>query len=96
MVEQILEGDFMSVISMHPTFPRKVYEKAEAIAVMFGADKCDCAWFRRFRECTMTVGFKGNPCNDYTCSACGKMHCAPQLHAYCPRCGAKIAGESEG
>lgn len=81
----------MSVIHMHPTFPRKAYEGAEAMVVRFSSKKGDCAWFRKHRECTMTIGFRGHPCNDYTCSACGKTHCAPQVHAYCPRCGAKVA-----
>ena len=85
----------MSVIHMHPMFSRRAYEAADAITVRFSKRKGDCIWFRKFRECTMTEGFKGNPCNDYTCSACGKMHCAPQLHAYCPRCGARIVGEGK-
>lgn len=80
----------MSVIHMHPMFSRMAYEAADAIAIRFSKRKGDCVWFRKFRECTMTEGFKGSPCNDYTCSACGKMHCAPQVHRFCPRCGSLV------
>ena len=80
----------MSVIHLHPLFPRESYEGADAMVVRFSEEKGDCAWFVKQRECTMAEGFKGTPCNDYTCSACGKMHCAPQVHRFCPRCGSLV------
>ena len=86
----------MRTIQLNPMFPRESYEGADAMVVRFSDRKGDCVWFRKHRECTMTEGYKGNPCNDYTCSACGKMHCAPQLHAYCPRCGARVVGVEDG
>ena len=42
------------------------------------------------RECTMTLEYAGYPCNDYRCSARGKVHCAPRTHERCPRCGAVV------
>lgn len=44
------------------------------------------------RKCDMALEFEGTPCNDYRCSNCGKVHNAPRLHRYCPRCGARIRG----
>lgn len=41
------------------------------------------------RECVMTRTFRGYPCNDYTCSECGKTHCAERASEWCPRCGAR-------
>ena len=45
--------------------------------------------FERVRECVMTRTFRGYPCNDYTCSECGKTHCAERASEWCPRCGAR-------
>ena len=42
------------------------------------------------RTCTLEETYRGYPCNDYTCSECGKTHCAPRRHEHCPRCGAKV------
>ena len=50
------------------------------------------AVFHRRGKCTLTVEMEGYPCNDYRCSACGKMHNAPRAGAYCPRCGAFVTG----
>jgi len=46
--------------------------------------------FTRERICSLTTAFKGEPCNDYVCSACGKMHNAPRPSTFCPRCGARV------
>ena len=45
------------------------------------------------RTCTMERTYIGDPCSDWTCSACGKKHVVhnmARLGEYCPRCGAKV------
>ena len=42
------------------------------------------------RTCELVETYRGYPCNDYTCSACGKTHCAPRRHEHCPRCGSRV------
>ena len=49
------------------------------------------AVFAKVDWCTLTVEYAGDPCNDYRCSACGKLHNAPRANAFCPRCGARVA-----
>ena len=46
--------------------------------------------FGRRGKCTLTVEYEGFPCNDYRCSACGKVHNGPRANAYCPRCGSRV------
>lgn len=71
-------------IELKPLFPIEMYESASAVFV-------GNVRFRRERECTMTLEHEGYPCSCWECSACGKKHDAPRLHAFCPRCGARIA-----
>ena len=47
--------------------------------------------FTRRGKCVLTVEHEGYPCNDYRCSACGKVHNAPRPGSYCPRCGCLVA-----
>lgn len=46
--------------------------------------------FPRRDACDMSLVYEGYPCSDWKCSTCGKIHSAPRLHNYCPRCGAPI------
>lgn len=64
-------------------------------SVMAHVDSVDIGGVRFVleRTCSMALTFKGEPCNDYTCSACGKVHNAPRVNEYCPRCGARIRKE---
>lgn len=46
-------------------------------------------------ECVLTRTYEGEPCSDWTCSACGKTHCvhnAAKVSEFCPRCGNKVTG----
>ena len=71
------------VLYQQPLYTQKFYESITAIEV-YGIR------FARERKCSMTTEFEGTPCNDYRCSACGKLHNAPRVHSHCPRCGAKV------
>ena len=55
-------------------------------AVIYGGAE----FHRRRGTCRLVVEFEGYPCNDYRCTACGKVHNAPRANGYCPRCGAKV------
>lgn len=49
--------------------------------------------YTRKRTCTLTRTYEGNPCSDWTCSECGKVHTEhnmARVNAYCPRCGAEV------
>ena len=71
------------VLYQHPLYTRKFYECLTAIEVQG-------IRFNREVECEMTTELEGYPCNDYRCSACGKLHTAPRANERCPRCGAKV------
>lgn len=71
------------VLYQQPLYTQKLYERITAIEV------CGIR-FAREKTCSMATEFRGTPCNDYRCSACGKLHNAPRAHSYCPRCGAKV------
>lgn len=47
-------------------------------------------------SCTMTLAYRGEPSSAYRCSACGKLHDAPRVHGFCPRCGAEVSAVREG
>ena len=72
-------------IEMPSLYPAQVMAHVDSVVI--GGMR-----FERYygRECEMSLTFKGSPCNDYVCSACGKMHNAPRVSTYCPRCGARI------
>ena len=64
------------------------YEDGRCLAV-----DLDGARYARERECTLTRTYEGNPCSDWTCSECGKVHTEHNMArtaSYCPRCGARV------
>lgn len=60
------------------------YEDGRCVAV-----DLDGARYVRERTCDMVLTYRGFPCNDYECTACGKKHCAERASEHCPRCGAR-------
>ena len=64
------------------------YREGKCVAV-----DLDGARYARERECTLTRTYEGNPCSDWTCSECGKVHTEHNMArtaSYCPRCGARV------
>lgn len=93
------------------TYRRREIRRFEADGVQFTADgvdlqeeyeggRCvavtlDGVRYVRERTCTLTMTYAGDPCSDWTCSECGKVHVehnrAP-VDEHCPRCGARRTG----
>lgn len=87
-----LAGREVSLVTVDgvPYTPRDADESWEmdggkVTAVRFGE-----ARYELVRDCEMTLEYRGVPCSDYRCSACGKVHCAPRAPQRCPRCGARV------
>ena len=76
------------VLYVDTVYSKKVLDGVKSV-VMQGLK------FEKERFCSLKVTFHGDPCNDYVCSNCGKMHNAPRSGRFCPRCGAKVT-EVEG
>ena len=78
-------SDEIVIDSMLPAY---VLEAARTVRIRQLPD----VTFAKLETCTMTVEYEGYPTSDFLCSACGKLHNAPRIRRYCPRCGAMVAG----
>lgn len=75
--------DVPDTIKVPRMYPLEIVQRIERID--YGG-----IYFRKEVTCTMTEAYRGTPCSDWECSACGKIHNAPRTGRFCPRCGAKI------